>query len=66
MLFAVASVARLADHSPEMALRAALSRFARRFRRMEAWLHERGRDIHTAGPEELERLWNEAKAAEGS
>jgi uncharacterized protein YabN with tetrapyrrole methylase and pyrophosphatase domain len=64
VLFALASVARLADQSPELALRAALARFASRFRRMEARLQERGADIHTVGAEELERLWNEAKAAE--
>lgn len=64
VLFALASVARLADQSPELALRAALARFASRFRRMEAWLHERGRDIHATSPQELEILWSEAKAAE--
>jgi len=65
VLFALASVARLAEQNPEMALRAALARFARRFRRMEAWLAERGRDIHATPPAELEALWAEAKAAEG-
>ena len=65
VLFALASVARLAEQNPEMALRAALTRFARRFRRMETWLTERGRDIHATAPSELEALWAEAKAAEG-
>lgn len=64
VLFALASVARLANHSPEMALRAALGRFARRFRHMESALAARGRDIHGATPEELEALWTEAKAAD--
>jgi MazG family protein len=63
-LFALASVARLADQSPEMALRAALARFARRFRRVESGLRERGRDIHAVPAAELEALWEEAKAAE--
>ena len=63
-LFALASVARLAELSPEMALRAALARFARRFRRVEGWLRERGRDIHATPSAELEALWNEAKAEE--
>jgi len=62
-LFALASVARLAAHNPEMALRSALARFARRFRRVERELEERGRDIHAVAPVELEALWNEVKAA---
>ena len=63
-LFALASVARLANHSPEMALRAALARFARRFRRIESWLRERNRDIHALTPGELDTLWEEAKAVD--
>lgn len=65
LLFALASVGRLAEQNPEMALRAALARFARRFRRMETWLTEHGRDIHATPPAELEALWAEAKATEG-
>jgi len=65
LLFALASVARLAEQHPEMALRAALGRFTRRFHDMERRLDERGRDIHAATPEELDALWTEAKAAEG-
>ncbi len=64
LLFAVASVGRLAEQNAEMALRAALARFGRRFRRIEAALRERGRDIHAATADELERLWDEAKAVE--
>ncbi len=63
-LFALASVGRLADQNAEMALRAALARFGRRFRRMEAWLREGGHDVHATPPEELEALWARAKAAE--
>jgi MazG family protein len=63
-LFALASVARLADQNPELALRAALARFASRFRRIEAWLAERGRDIHATPLDELEALWAAAKVAE--
>jgi tetrapyrrole methylase family protein/MazG family protein len=64
-LFALASAGRLAGQNAEMALRAALARFGRRFRHLERRLRERGRDIHATSPAELEALWAEAKAAEG-
>ncbi len=64
VLFALASVARLAEQSPEMALRQALTRFGRRFRAVEAAVRAGGRDIHTLTPGELEELWAEAKRAE--
>ena len=64
LLFAVASVARLAGHNAEMALRAALERFGRRFRRVEAAVRAAGRDIHTVPAAELDRLWEDAKQAE--
>jgi len=62
MLFALASVARLAGHSPEMALRQALTRFGRRFRRIEAAVRSQGRDIHALTAAELDTLWIDAKA----
>ncbi len=61
LLFALASVARLAGHSPEMALRQALARFGRRFRRMEATVQASGRDIHALTAAELDAVWVEAK-----
>lgn len=64
LLFAVASVARLADHSPEMALRQALTRFARRFRAVETAVRESGRDIHQMTQAELETLWADVKRSE--
>ena len=64
-LFALASVARLADQSPEMALRSALARFARRFQAVEVSVRASGRDIHALTPDELEALWVEAKRTEG-
>jgi MazG family protein len=63
-LFALASVGRLAEQSPEMALRLALTRFGRRFRAIEAAVRESGRDIHSLTPDELETLWIAAKRAE--
>lgn len=63
-LFALASVGRLADQNAEVALREALTRFARRFRGMERVLAATGRDIHTVPQPELEALWDAEKAAE--
>ncbi|TMA82353.1 MAG: nucleoside triphosphate pyrophosphohydrolase, partial [Deltaproteobacteria bacterium] len=64
VLFALASVGRLADQSPEMALRRALTRFDRRFRAMEDKVRRTGRDLHDLTPAELDALWNEAKRNE--
>jgi uncharacterized protein YabN with tetrapyrrole methylase and pyrophosphatase domain len=63
-LFALSSVARLTDQSPEMALRTALTRFSRRFRAMEATIHASGRDIHDLPPDELEKEWVKVKRTE--
>ncbi len=64
VLFALASVGRLAEQSPEMALRRALTRFDRRFRAMEDKVRRTGRDLHDLTPAELDALWNEAKRNE--
>ena len=64
VLFALASVGRLADQNGEMALRTALARFTRRFRGMERALEASGRDIHATSQDELEALWEAEKAAE--
>jgi tetrapyrrole methylase family protein/MazG family protein len=60
LLFAVVNVARKLDLDPDQALRGANARFERRFRHVEARLGER---IGQAGLAEMERLWQEAKAA---
>jgi len=62
-LFALASVGRLADQNPEMALRTALTRFGARFRHVEQALRAHDRDMEHATPEELDALWNAAKKA---
>ena len=59
LLFAVANLARHAGTDPEGALRLTNEKFIRRFRHIEARLAGR-----TAGLEELERYWQEAKAIE--
>jgi MazG family protein len=61
LLFSVAQLARHVGTDPEAALRAANSKFERRFRHMEARLAEQGRAPRDAGPDELEALWARAK-----
>lgn len=63
LLFTVANLARHVGVPAEDALRGAIRRFDRRFRWMEGRLHERGLPTGaTAAPDELESLWEEAKA----
>jgi MazG family protein len=61
LLFSVAQFARHAGVDPEAALRAANAKFERRFRHMESWLAERGREPSQADADELESLWAKAK-----
>jgi tetrapyrrole methylase family protein/MazG family protein len=60
-LFALASFARKAGVSAELALKRALERFSDRFRRVEAELASRGRSAHETTLEEMEALWQEVK-----
>jgi tetrapyrrole methylase family protein/MazG family protein len=60
-LFALASVARKAGVSAELALKRTLDRFATRFRHVEMALERQGRSARDATLEELEALWQEAK-----
>ena len=62
LLFTVANLARKLRVDPESALRAANSKFTRRFRAIEQRLAARGRSLHDATPEELEREWQAVKA----
>jgi tetrapyrrole methylase family protein / MazG family protein len=64
LLFAVVNVARHLDVDAELALRAAANKFRRRFEAVEALAGERGIDLHAAGLETLDRLWEEVKAAQ--
>jgi uncharacterized protein YabN with tetrapyrrole methylase and pyrophosphatase domain len=61
LLFAVVNLARKLGCDPRAALERANAKFARRFRRIEAVAAERGIDIHTAGLEILDALWDEVK-----
>jgi uncharacterized protein YabN with tetrapyrrole methylase and pyrophosphatase domain len=64
LLFAAVNLARKAGVDPRAALEGSNRRFAQRFRAVEQLAAERGVDVHSAGLEELDRLWEEVKAAE--
>jgi MazG family protein len=64
VLFACANVARHAGVDPETALRAANAKFERRFRRVEALLAEAGKTPEQSSLDEMDRLWDRAKAEE--
>ncbi len=64
LLFAVVNVARHLGVEPETALRAATVKFRRRFEKVEALARERNLDMHTAGLEVLDALWDQVKSTE--
>ncbi len=65
LLFVMANLARHLKIDPEAALRAANSKFTRRFARIEDWtLAEDGRRPPRATLAEMDALWNRAKAEE--
>jgi nucleoside triphosphate diphosphatase len=61
LLFTMVNLARHLDVDAEGALRRASLKFERRFREVEARLAASGRTPEQAAPDELERLWNQAK-----
>lgn len=63
LLFTVANAARKLRVDPESALRTANAKFTRRFRAVEQRLEDRGRTLHDASPDELEREWQAVKTA---
>ncbi len=64
LLFAAVNVARLAGVDPESALKASNRKFRRRFAFVEERLREDGRKPADSKLEEMDRLWDEAKARE--
>jgi ATP diphosphatase len=64
LLFAAVNLARHLDVDPEATLRATNRKFERRFSAVERALAEHGKTPQAATLEEMEDLWNEAKAAE--
>jgi nucleoside triphosphate diphosphatase len=64
LLFAVTNWSRHLKIDAEEALRAANSKFERRFRAMESLARERGLSLETLSPQQWENLWQESKALE--
>lgn len=63
-LFVVANLARKLEVDPEDAIRSANAKFARRFHHIEKVLAERGSSPEQSTLEEMDALWDEAKALE--
>ena len=61
LLFALVNTARFLEIDAEQALRAAVDKFDRRFRRVEEVFREQGRDLEKASLEEMDSVWNEVK-----
>ena len=64
VLLAMANLARHLKVDPEAALRSANQKFVRRFRYVEDGLAKRGKTPEQSNLEEMDALWNDAKAAE--
>jgi nucleoside triphosphate diphosphatase len=65
LLFAVVNLARHLDADPEAMLRATNAKFERRFAFIERALAAKGKTPEQSTLEEMDALWNAAKAAEG-
>ncbi len=61
VLFAVANLARHLKVDPEAALRGTNAKFEQRFRRIEHWLAEEGRQPIDSNLAEMDALWERAK-----
>lgn len=64
LFFVLVNVARYLSVDPESALRKTNRKFRKRFQWMEARLHDSGRSADQASMDELESLWQQAKAEE--
>jgi len=64
LLFALVNLARHINADPELALRGANAKFERRFSYIERSLEAQGRSLDSASLEEMDSLWNAAKAEE--
>jgi tetrapyrrole methylase family protein/MazG family protein len=62
LLFALVNLARWMKVDPESALRQANARFRRRFGHIETTAHHQGRSLAEMTLDEMDALWNEAKA----
>src|SRR5215470_716567 len=66
LLFVLVNLARFVKVDPEQALRKANAKFRRRFGSVEEKLAERGASPADSNIEEMESLWQQAKAAESN
>ena len=64
LLFTVANIARKVEVNAEEALQATNRKFVRRFRSMERTVRENGRNLDQLTLEQMDALWDQAKAAE--
>jgi MazG family protein len=64
LLFTIANIARKVNVNAEEALQSTNRKFMRRFQSMEAQVRERGQNLDQLELEEMDRLWDAAKAAE--
>jgi MazG family protein len=64
LLFTIANIARKLDVNAEEALQSTNRKFSRRFEMMERAVRESGRNLDQLTLEEMDALWDEAKAAE--
>lgn len=65
LLFTLVNLARRLTVNPEDALHQTTERFIRRFRYIEEDLKRRGLSVQKASPDEMDRLWTEAKQSLG-
>lgn len=64
LLFTIANLARKVNVNPEEALQSTNRKFMRRFQSMEGNVRQRGQDLDQLELEEMDQLWDQAKAAE--
>lgn len=64
LLFTIGNIARKVNVNPEEALQSTNRKFMRRFEHMEARVREREQNLDQLQLEEMDRLWDDAKAAE--
>jgi MazG family protein len=64
LLFTIANIARKLNVNAEEALQSTNRKFRRRFEWMEASVRESGRNLDQLSLEQMDALWDEAKAAE--
>lgn len=64
LLFTIANIARKLEINPEEALQSTNRRFMRRFEIMEQTVRESGRNLDQLTLEQMDALWDDAKASE--